>query len=176
MRKGSSHHYHIAPDGNSNRNFVLSDGQETLGALFINRVHAGSAVIKVDEAELDISRTAILRKSLALRRQSDSEAICFSANFLSGGKLATHGEEYCWTPINIRWSAWAWKDKRNEILMEVRLRHSFSGERGYILSAEPLTKPWQKELALLGWYLLSLNRANFGMHALSALKTYAGQI
>lgn len=175
MRKGSSRRYHISPEGKLGRSFVLNDGREILGSLWIHGLHAGSAVIKVDEAELDVSRTAIFRKSLALRRQSDSEAICFSANFLSGGKLATHGEEYCWAPANIRWSVWAWKDKRNKTLMEVRLRHSFSGLRGDILSAEPLTELWQKEIALLGWYLLSLNQADFGMHALSALKTYAGR-
>lgn len=169
----ANHRYHISPLRNAFKTYALRESGEILGTLSLHGVHNATAKAKIGAAEMDIARTSALRKSLMLWRQSDSEALCFSADLLSQGRIETGGKEFCWKPINLRWTVWAWQDAHGRNLMEVSVRHSFRGIRGNVRSVKPLEETWQKELALLGWYLALLNETSFGTHILSAVRLAA---
>ncbi len=175
MRR-NDYRYSISPAGHSRKSFILRAGPQIMGELSVRKIHGGEAVIAVDGAELRAFRTSILRKSLALSRRTDSEALCFTADMLSRGEIEAAGKKYCWEPANLNWTAWAWRGPQGRDLMLIKLTHGLGGTRGKVYASEKLAAAWQKELALLGWYLLLLDLNDFGAHFLSALQIAGSRI
>lgn len=175
MASSLPRHYLISRLKIGGQHFALKEGREVLGTLNIKGVNAGSASISVEGRETVLSRTALLRKNLILRRLSDSSAMHFETDLLSRGQIEVKGKKLHWVPVSLSWNKWAWRDANGRTLMEIKLRHGFGGVRGEVRSGIVIDEIWEKELALLGWYLLLLNHGNFGMHILSAFRVYSAK-
>jgi hypothetical protein len=161
------HRYLILPKGASQTRYELSDGKEALADLTITNRRGSNAIIEIGERTVTVGRSSGFKKHLHLDR--DPGEITFMADALSRGSLTLEGKTFRWLPQNFRWSEWGWQDSNDRKVISIHLRHLLSGYQGEVRSELPLLSDSQKEMALLGWYLLLLNQQDLGMHILTAL-------
>ena len=161
------HHYRILPQKGSATHYTLFGGEIQLATLVLHNRHGSQATIQIGTKTISIDRRAYFKKHLLVERAEGTAA--FMADGLSRGTFTTSDAAYRWLPHNVRWTAWAWQSEYGHQLLSVHLHHRLGTYRGDVRAGSPVLTDLQKELVLLGWYLMLLNQQHFGMHLLTAL-------
>jgi hypothetical protein len=161
------YHTLLSAEDSSGKRFVLKDKDSILGTLALRRIHGTSATATIGETVLNLNRHHVFKKHVHLTRHGE-ETGTFRADLLSRGTLTLEGRTYHWVPKNAGWSTWAFEDESGAERLRINMHDRLTHPHGLVESAAELTG-YDKELALLGWYLLLLNRQSFGLHMLAAI-------
>jgi hypothetical protein len=161
------HHYRIEPQRTSHMRYALRGGGKDLATLTLHNRHGSRGVIINGEQTIMVCRSSSLKKHLTIENMKGSAA--FVADSLSRGSLLIGEVVYRWAPKNLHWSEWAWHNEHGQEVLSIRSKHTLTGYRGDVRAKSPVLSDLEKELALLGWYLILLNQQHFGMHLLTAI-------
>jgi hypothetical protein len=161
------HHYRIQPHKKSHMRYVLSGGGKDLSTLTLHNRHGSRGVIINGEQTILVSRSATFKKHLLIENMKGSAT--FTADSLSRGSLMIGDVTYHWAPKNLHWTEWAWHNEHGHEVLGIRSKESLVEHRGDVRAKHPVLSDLEKELALLGWYLILLNQQHFGMHLLTAI-------
>lgn len=153
--------------------YALFDGEEIVGTLALHNRNGASATIHSGAQLITVRRRTLFKKHLHIERGRGNAA--FTADALSRGVLTLGNASYRWFPRNPRWTEWTWQAKDGRDLLTIHAHHRLAAYQGDIYGVETDLNDLQKELALLGWYLLLLNQQNFGMHLLTAIDLRLGR-
>ena len=155
--------YRIIPVRNG---YELREGGKTFGRLVLQARHRASAEVRVDDSVMKLSRSALFRKHLT-GNHSHHGTLRFDAH-LAADTITLAGRTYHWSPRNASWTEWEWRETGSR--QAIRIHMDYLGN-GTVKTVEDLSGKEEKELALLGWYLVLLNHQDFGTHLIAAAKT-----